>query len=169
MLPRIDVDIQSKGVLQDLSSIQDEINNAIYAESQNIGSAFTDNITDYPPETSGNQPPTPYYARGVGYVRSANVIRPASEKFGDNVFYRVTKARDEILIHFRLAPSYSKWLVGSGEQQAWFHALHGWKTIRTVLKGLNIDADETTNTTVPITGNMRQAVANAMSRLSKYK
>lgn len=168
MLPKIDIDVREGGILQDLSSINDDLANVIYNESQSIGSTFTREITDYPPETEGNQPPTPYYSRGIGYVRGGGTVDPLSEDFKTGVTHRVTRTANEIIIHFRLNPSYSNWLVGSA-QQARFHALHGWKTIRTVLKGLNIDADENSDTTIPMTNNMRQAVAAIMERLSKYK
>lgn len=169
MFPIIDIETSrnSQQVLSDLANTSKDIMRAVERESFIIATTFNSDITDYPAETDGNQPPTPYYSRGTGYIRGGGRIDPMSEQFGDSVHHKITSNPKEVTIRFKLVASYSKWLVGSRDQ-AWFHARNGWKTIRTVLKGLNIDADEFTNSTVPATGRMRQAVTGATSRLRRY-
>lgn len=166
----VDMEIPSTTlkVLNDLQDTNDLLREEVSRELVSIAGLFTSQITEYPPETAGNNPPPPYYSRGVGYIRRGNVINPVSEQFGDNVsFRRLVNSEKEVSVLVSLRPSYSKWLVGS-TQQAWFHARNGWKTIRQVLRGLDIDADETTNAAVPATQNIRMAVNSAMSKLKKY-
>lgn len=167
MFPIIDIDVPSKQVFSDLRATQRDMEQAVQEESVSIANLFVGGITDYPPEGSGNQPPPPYYSRGTGYIRRGGSISPTSERFGENVVYKITSSITEVVIRFTLKASYSNWLVGSFDQ-ARVHALHGWKTIRTVLKGLNIDADETTSATVPATSGIRRAVNKATARLRKY-
>lgn len=168
MFPIIDIKVDSRGkqVLRDLDKLTNDIKEVVEKESMNIAVTFNREITDYPPPTDGNQPPTPYYARGRGYVRS-NGVHPLSEQFGENVTHKIRSTPTEVEIEFNLKPSYSNWLVGSIDQ-AKVHARNGWKTIRMVLRGLNIDADETTNSNVPATLGMRNAIKLVSAKFSKY-
>ena len=168
MFPIIDIKLDPKGkqALKDLDKLTNDIKRTVEVESMHIATTFTKVITDYPPPTRGNQPPTPFYDRGRGYVRG-NTIFPLSEQFGENVTTKIRATVKEVEIEFNLKPSYSNWLVGTFEQ-AQVHARHGWKTIGAVLRGIGINADETTSSNVPATGRMRTAIAKLSAKFVKY-
>jgi len=87
----------------------------------------TKGLRDYPPETSANAPPTPYYIRGRGtQYLSGNT--GSSERLSSQ--WTVTSTDFKTTISNRA--SYAKWV--HGEQQASFMAPKGWRKLFEVAK-----------------------------------
>lgn len=92
----------------------------------------TEGLRTYPPSTGANQPPTPYYIRGVGMQR-AGKRKPEyndgkSEKLGSQFHV------DKVPYGARIAnrASYAKHVIG--EDQAKHMAAIGWKSLPKFVK-----------------------------------
>jgi len=82
----------------------------------------TEGLRKYPPETSANQPPTPYYVRGMGtQYKSGN--KGNSEKYGTQ--WHVDKVPYGAKIANR--SSYAQYLAGTNQSQAM--AKIGWRKL----------------------------------------
>lgn len=79
----------------------------------------TTGLQKYPPSTAANQPPAPYYKRGVGMVYTSR-IRATSERLGT----QWTVKSDALKTTISNRASYAKWV--HGEQQARAMARIGW-------------------------------------------
>ena len=87
----------------------------------------TEGLRKYPPATSANQPPTPYYIRGRGtQYKSGN--RGNSERLGTQFYVK----REGWNTAIGNRASYAKYVVG--EQQASFMKPKGWKKLFDVAK-----------------------------------
>lgn len=115
------------------SAIIDAMNNAV------------ERLSTYPPETKGNQPPAPYWARGKGRVHANGTINPVSQQYTQswNVYDRVSE--DDVTVVAKTDVTYAPWVVGT-KQQTWFHQRNGWANVRVVLQEVGLDgADEIVN------------------------
>ena len=79
-------------------------------------------VTPYPPETEANQPPTPYYDRGVGMVTGTSAHRTSEDMLHKWMVH------DTSPILLENTASYSGWLSGL-HQVAWAGA-RGWKVAK---------------------------------------
>ena len=87
----------------------------------------TEGLRRYPPATEANQPPTPYYIRGVGMQYNGG-NDGSSERYGS----RWKVASEPTKTTITNAASYSGYL--GGEQQAGHMAAKGWRKITDVIK-----------------------------------
>lgn len=96
--------------------------------------AVTD-LQQYPPETSANQPPPPYYERGRGYVGfGGNVLAgKESENLKDQWSFEVSGGGDSIEGSLINRASYSGYVHGE-ELQATWHAAIGWPIATDVVR-----------------------------------
>lgn len=100
------------------------ISQAMSEASKNI--LDTEGLKKYPPATAANQPPTPYYKRGVGtQYKSHNDGR--SEKYGSH--WRVDKTAYAAKISNSV--SYAKYLAGDDQAKAMGKI--GWRKLREVV------------------------------------
>lgn len=92
---------------------------------------------EYPPETAGNQPPPPYYQRGVGMIgRGGNPTRgKASEDLKNQWTFSVDVSETEAEGVVINNASYSA-RVQDELLQTTFHARHDWPTMQDILRGL---------------------------------
>lgn len=87
----------------------------------------TEGLRKYPPATDANQPPVPYYIRGVGRQYSGG-NDGRSERYGS----RWKVASEPTKTTITNAASYSGYL--GGEQQAGHMAAKGWRKIMDVIR-----------------------------------
>lgn len=88
----------------------------------------TRGLQNYPPSTSANQPPTPYYIRGTGMQTSANRNLNNSENLGK----QWTTKREGWTARIGNRASYAKWV--HGDEQAAAMAKIGWRKLFDVAK-----------------------------------
>lgn len=88
----------------------------------------TTGIRRYPPATAANQPPTPYYQRGVGTVYKGGT-RHTSQRYGSR--WKI-KSRGYTTVATNTA-TYAKYLVGD-DDQAKAMAKIGWRKLGDVSK-----------------------------------
>jgi hypothetical protein len=84
----------------------------------------TRGLNPYPPETSANNPPAPYYIRGRG-TQTSTGNRFNSENLGKQWY--VKRKLSEHTTEIGNRASYARWVVG--EQQAGPLARIGWKKL----------------------------------------
>jgi hypothetical protein len=82
----------------------------------------TRGLRQYPPHTSANAPPTPYYVRSQG-TQYKSYLKHTSEKLGKQWYVR----REAYSVKIGNRASYAKWV--HGEEQARFMAPKGWKKL----------------------------------------
>lgn len=93
---------------------------------------------NYPPESSANMPPTPYYIRHKGQQISDEINLLNSQKFGSSWVYGVeyTAGTPEGFLRSSKDDgghvTYAPYLVGRGTQ-AGFHAQRGWPIFEDVV------------------------------------
>ena len=88
----------------------------------------TKGLQNYPPSTSANQPPTPYYIRGVGMQTSASRNLMNSENLGK----QWTTKREGWTARIGNRASYAKWV--HGDEQAEAMGAKGWRKLYDVAK-----------------------------------
>jgi hypothetical protein len=82
-------------------------------------------LKKYPPATSANQPPTPYYIRGRG-TQTAHGNLNNSERLGT----QWTVKSNDLKTTIGNRASYARWV--HGEEQAHFMAPKGWRKLTDV-------------------------------------
>jgi len=142
VLPAINIDVvvRDSGLLDRLEetstvSIPREMGDAI----EEILQASIEQARTYPPETSGNQPPPPYYERGVGNIGRGGFVTKVSEDMQGLWSMQVTRTDNTVTGQLRNLASYAKYVHNEPSDpeppyQAWFHAQHGWKTIQAIVR-----------------------------------
>lgn len=96
-------------------------------------------LQSYPPETSANQPPPPYYERGVGYFGRFGTLTKVSEDLKSQWTHEVTSSGDSVTGKLINIASYSKYVhnePGDPEPpwQTGFHAQRDWPTAQGALR-----------------------------------
>ena len=91
----------------------------------------TRGLRKYPPATEANRPPTPYYRRGVGMVRSRG-IDLTSERLGTQFYAKADIHGREIIGIAGQRASYGHYVVG--DKQPHHMADKGWKKMEDVFK-----------------------------------
>ena len=89
----------------------------------------TEGLRAYPPETSANRPPTPYYIRGVGTQTSLGNLGN-SENYGK----KWTVESESFMAKATNTASYSPDL--GGENQTWWASAYGWKKLFSTAKAM---------------------------------
>lgn len=134
-------------IIRGLKKSKTSISDTILLTNEEALRDFTIEITTYPPLTAGNEPPPPYWSRGIGRIHSDGRVDPVSEQFGGpagNEFsWDIISFEDEagVTSVAQTNVSYAPWVV-STEQQMWFHDRNGWSNIKQTLDFLGISGDE---------------------------
>lgn len=93
----------------------------------------TEGLQNYPPLTSANQPPTPYYKRGTGMQTSASRNLNNSENMGK----QWTVKREGWIARIGNRASYAKWVHGDEQARGMSAAAKipkGWRKLYEVAK-----------------------------------
>ena len=85
----------------------------------------TEGLQKYPPATAANQPPTPYYQRGMGMVYK-NSTKATSENLGKQWY--VKRTLNDFTTEIGNRSSYAQYVHGD-DTQASFMAPKGWKKL----------------------------------------
>ena len=88
----------------------------------------TEGLQNYPPETSANQPPAPYYERGKGMWTSATRNTYKSENLAKQWYAK----REGYKFRIGNRASYARWV--HGKEQARAMARIGWRKLFDVAK-----------------------------------
>ena len=88
----------------------------------------TPGINPYPPMTSANAPPYPYYQRGLGTWTSSNHNTGKSENLGKQWYVKQIGLDTEI----GNRASYARWV--HGDEQASFMKPKGWRILTEVVQ-----------------------------------
>ena len=89
----------------------------------------TEGLRKYPPETSANRPPTPYYQRGLGTVYKHSVDA-SSENYGKK--WEVES--ESYVARAKNTASYAQFL--GGENQVGWASGYGWKKLFSTAKAM---------------------------------
>lgn len=103
-----------------------EVPRDLEGATQATANAIVDEMQEYPPETEANQPPPPYYERGVG-IHLVNKILRTSQQMDTRWSVDVRRSEGLIEAHIRNSATYSSYAHGlPGEEQASFHTMREW-------------------------------------------
>ena len=102
---------------------------------EEIMRAAIDNAKIYPPETAGNQPPPPYYVRGVGMIgRSGNLTAgKESQNLKDRWAFGISPSEDGATGTVFNQATYGAFEQDEDWQAIWHHQ-HGWSTMQDLLR-----------------------------------
>lgn len=131
----IKVEIEGNEKVADaLAELPDELEQAAQGASAETIMVIrgTTGIQAYPPATSANQPPTPYYIRGVG-MQYASGNTGSSEQYGKKWTEPVS---DGYITTSKNTASYASYLVEDADLpqgQAGHMALIGWRQLGDVV------------------------------------
>lgn len=135
----------------------DQINHAVFL------------LTTYPPETSGNRPPPPYWQRDYGLVGAGGVLLQPSEHYTRSWVVDDSIGADSISILAQNDVSYAPWVVGT-RQQSRIHEENGWLKVREALNEAGLEgADEFVNgeiTPPSVLIDRLSAIENAISSIT---
>lgn len=98
--------------------------------AKSAGEIIKDDAGQYPPESAANQPPAPYYQRGMGTVTSSGKVRRTSE----NLSKRWRMDANASGVDITNTASYAQFV--HGRRQASFHARRGWKQLKPTARRL---------------------------------
>jgi hypothetical protein len=85
---------------------------------------------EYPAETDANQPPAPYYVRGVG-TQLSNRNMGESQQLGQNWKEELSLENDGVVGTVYNPVSYAKYVQGRTRQAMILEAI-GWRTVTTI-------------------------------------
>src|SRR3990167_2090500 len=85
----------------------------------------------YPPETEANQPPPPYYVRGVGTQKTKTGNLGESQQLGSH-WSETTELKSKTLTGTLSNPVTYASHVHLKATQRPFHAARGWRTVETI-------------------------------------
>ena len=88
-------------------------------------------LKTYPPETSANNPPTPYYVRGRGMQRTSRAGVSYNDNSSEQYGTRWQIKSDPRKVRITNTASYSGWLAGAKQGRAMRKI--GWKKIKVVI------------------------------------
>ena len=142
-MPVVSIDIKML-IDEMLDSIHEVTTVVIPQETED---AFEDVLQDtlaelrvYPPETEANQPPPPYYIRGVGNVGWFGTVTKVSEDLKGLWKSSVTKSKNTVTAKLTNLASYAKYVHNErgGDAlppyQTRFHAKRGWPTAQAAVR-----------------------------------
>lgn len=167
------ISAEARGIdalLRDIMEMNTEAPEEIALGLQSIGGQIVAAMEQYPPETEANQPPPPYYIRGVGKVRADGTIVPTSEQLGLHWEQQTRIGGNTIEHEISNEVSYASYTHGEpGREQAWFHTMRNWPPLLDV--ALGAVGEETGITTVyqgrAIDGDELERVAERLTRRFK--
>lgn len=102
----------------------------LQAAAQSAGETIVDDAGQYPPESAANNPPAPYYQRGMGTVTSSGSIRRTSE----NLSKRWRTDAKATGVDIENTASYAQFV--HGRRQARFHGRRGWRKLKPTARRL---------------------------------
>ena len=142
-MPVVSIDI--KMLADEIIDSLDKVSTVVIP--QETEDAFEDILQDalaelrvYPPETEANQPPPPYYIRGVGNVGWFDTVTKVSEDLRSQWKSEVTKSKNVVTGKLKNIASYAKYVHNEQEgdalppYQARFHAKRGWPTAQAAVR-----------------------------------
>lgn len=139
------VTVDEEGVLNKLDTLlpftMSQIENATYAVAEEAIRVFK----DYPPETEANEPPPPYYERGVGYYGRTGKLTKPSEQLDQRWGFEVNRMGDEMVTAtVENTASYAAYVHGDEEQlQMPWHAARGWPNALATISAMVGDPEAT--------------------------
>jgi hypothetical protein len=128
--PRISIEIQADGLKQAIKRVPKEVARAIRGAGRETGNAVLDTrgLRAYPPHTSANVPPAPYYQRGKGTIYAGGGSDNSSENLGKQ--WSVNVKPYGVIIGNRA--SYAEYV--HGDKQPRFHQVRGWRKLTGVVR-----------------------------------
>lgn len=128
--------------------------------------AAVERLSTYPPETKGNQPPPPYWARGKGRVHANGDINPVSQQYTQSWMITDRTSDNDVTVMAQTDVTYAPWVVGT-KQQAWFHGQNGWPTVRGALQQVGLNgADELVNGEITPPQVLQQRIAQREAEIN---
>jgi hypothetical protein len=99
---------------------------------------------DYPPETEANQPPPPYYQRGIGYYGRTGQITKPSQQLDTQWAYSIDSTENSVRLEIENIATYAQYVHGDEDQlQMPWHAARGWphgaRTVADIVGGMEGD------------------------------
>ena len=86
---------------------------------------------EYPPETSANRPPAPYYVRGRGTF-TGRTNTNTSQKMSNKWVWKVQHLGGRVRLIIKNMATYSGFVIG--ERQQWYHSMRGWLRVDKYVK-----------------------------------
>jgi len=107
---------------------------------------------DYPPETYRNQPPPPYYQRGVGYYGQYGTLTKSSQQLGTRWSYAINSTEDSVVAEITNTATYAQYVHGDDDQPQlpWAAIDVGWPNAKgTLAKMIGDKTVQSSTETVP--------------------
>ena len=139
------VKVDEEKVLDRLNRVIPYTMAQIVEATEEVTLAAIETFRDYPPETEANQPPPPYYIRGVGYYGKYGTLTKESEQLGANWSYNIQqRGDDEVVAELDNIASYAAYVHGDENQvQMPWHAQRKWPHALATIATLVGDPDAT--------------------------
>jgi len=142
-MPAVDLEIQmlADEILADLNKVSTVVIPQETEEAfEDILQTAIQELRVYPPETAANQPPPPYYERGVGNIGWFGTVTKVSEDLKSQWKYEIIKSNNIVTGKLRNLASYAKYVHNeqSGDAlppwQTRTHAKIGWPTAQAAVR-----------------------------------
>lgn len=128
MADTIEFEVTGLDILQrNLAAVKDDFQSYLAAAGQESGKEIlnTEGVQKYPPSTSANEPPVPYYIRGRG-METARGNNGKSEKYGSRWVVRAVGFTTTLSNN----ASYAQYIAGESQSRAMQRI--GWRKIKEV-------------------------------------
>ena len=131
---KISLEVKDHGLLKRLKTMR----GVWIPESMEQGlEEFTEEVIAelivYPPLSEANNPPPPFYERGVGYYGRSGKLTKPSQQLDERWNFETRYGKDHKEVIIRNMATYSGY-VQDEDYQTPFHAARGWKTAQTVVR-----------------------------------